>query len=488
MLLHVTSLPSASGPGDLGPAAHRFVDLLADAGCTVWQVLPLVPTHDLDRSPYNALSAMAGNPDVISVDGLVAEGLLDADEAAQVRDGSLGRAQAREVAAVRWQQRLEGDDQEFAEYDAWRRDHDSWLDAFVEFTTVRESLGGTHWTTWDPPLRDRDPAAVAEAMRVSSERAIVRVFEQYMFARQWRALHQHAASRGVLVFGDMPIFVSHDSADVWAGRDLFLLDDAGEPTTVTGVPPDYFAAEGQMWNNPHYDWDRMAEDDFAWWRHRVETQREVFDLVRIDHFRGFQAAWHVPADAPNAIEGEWVTTPGRDVLAALVDTAGGGRLVAEDLGTITPEVEELRREFEMPGMKILQFAFGGDPDNPYLPERHGEQSVVYTGTHDNDTTLGWWRSIDDDERARVRDHLLDREEEMPGALVRLAMASSARLAVVPAQDLLGLGSESRMNTPGTAEGNWTWQAGEELFSADVADRLRALVEQHDRLPRASSEG
>ena len=196
----------------------------------------------------------------------------------------------------------------------------------------------------------------------------------------------------MLVFGDMPIFVSHDSADVWAGRDLFLLDESGSPTTVTGVPPDYFAAEGQMWNNPHYDWDRMAEDDFAWWRRRVAAQREVFDLVRIDHFRGFEAAWHVPADAPNAIEGEWVSTPGREVLAALVDTAGVGRLVAEDLGTITPEVEALRQEFEMPGMKILQFAFGGDPDNPYLPQRHGEQSVVYTGTHDNDTTLGWWHS------------------------------------------------------------------------------------------------
>lgn len=484
VLLHVTSLPSAYGPGDLGPNAHRFVDLLAEAGCTVWQVLPLVPTHDLDRSPYNAPSAMAGNPDVISIDGLVADGLLEDEEADQVREGTLSRPQARALAAGRWQERLESDDDEFARYDAWRREHDSWLDAFVEFSTVREALGHTHWTTWDPPLRDRDPAAVAEVMRAAAERTIVNVFEQYVFARQWRELRDHAAARGVLVFGDMPIFVSHDSADVWAGRELFLLDETGNPTTVTGVPPDYFAAEGQKWNNPHYDWDRMAQDDFAWWRHRVEAQREVFDLVRIDHFRGFEAAWHVPADAPNAIEGEWVRSPGREVLAALVDTAGAGRLVAEDLGTITPEVEALRREFEMPGMKILHFAFGGDPENPYLPARHGEQSVVYTGTHDNDTTIGWWESIDDDERARVRDHLVDRDEEMPWALVRLAMASTSRLAVVPAQDLLGLGSEHRMNTPGTAEGNWAWQAGDELFSPDVAARLRGLVEEYDRCPPA----
>jgi len=308
-------------------------------------------------------------------------------------------------------------------------------------------------------------------------------FEQWVFATQWRELREYAAERGVRFFGDLPIFVSHDSADVWASRDLFQLDAQGQPITVTGCPPDYFAADGQRWNNPHYDWEQMAADGFAWWRSRIARQRELFDLVRIDHFRGFEAAWHVPVDAATAREGQWVPGPGREVLAALVETAGPGTLVAEDLGVITAEVDALRTASGLPGMKVLQFAFDGDSDNPYLPERHGELSVVYTGTHDNNTTLGWWAELDEATRDRVRSTVSDPEEPMPWALIRLAISSTARLVVVPAQDLLELDARSRMNTPGTDEGNWAWEASAGSFDAEIAARVRELVVGAGRLPR-----
>jgi 4-alpha-glucanotransferase len=308
---------------------------------------------------------------------------------------------------------------------------------------------------------------------------VVRI-EQWFFARQWAELHRYASERGVLVFGDLPIFVSYDSADVWSSRALFLLDEEGRPTTVSGVPPDYFSADGQRWNNPHYDWDAMAEDGFAWWRRRVARQRELFDLVRIDHFRGFEASWHVPAEAETAKEGEWVPTPGRAVLAALTETSGPGTLVAEDLGTITPEVTALRLRFHLPGMLVLQFAFDGREDNEYLPERHVALGVVYTGTHDNDTTVSWWRDLPEAGRQQVLERLEVPDEPMPWALIRMAMASVARLAVVPAQDLLALGSESRMNTPGTADGNWSWQSEPGDFDVSLAARLRALVERYRR--------
>ena len=450
VLLHVTSLPS----GDLGPEAFEFVDLLTDAGVTVWQLLPLVPTHEEDRSPYNALSAMAGNTDLISRERQLEAGLGD-------------------VAELSATQRTA--------YSVWCEEQRAWLDSYVEFTALRDLLDHAKWPTWEPGLRDRDAQRVAAVLAPHRD-ALERLrFEQWVFAEQWRELKEYAAARGVLLFGDLPIFVSHDSADVWAARELFQLDAEGQPTMVTGVPPDYFAAEGQRWNNPHYDWDRMAEDGYAWWRLRIARQRELFDLVRIDHFRGFEAAWHVPVEAETAKEGHWVPTPGREVLSALVETAGPGTLVAEDLGVITPEVEELRTEFGLPGMKVLQFAFDGQEDNPYLPERHGEQSVVYTGTHDNDTTLGWWAGLDEPTRKRVLDVVPNAAEPMPWALVRLALASTARLAVVPAQDLLELGSEARMNTPGTGAGNWKWRAAPGSFDARLAARVRGLVQYSTRM-------
>ena len=458
VLLHVTSLPSSPGAsatsGQLGDEAHRFVDFLAAAGCSVWQVLPLVPTHEESHSPYDALSAMAGSPALISREHQSAHHLED-------------------PSAL--------DDRGRSAFTSWCAEQGDWLEPYVEFTALRELHGHAPWPAWPPSLRDRDPHAVREALGPLADRVEDLRFEQWVFAEQWARLRSHAASRGVLLFGDLPIFVSLDSADVWSSRELFRLDADGRPTTVTGCPPDYFAADGQRWNNPHYDWDAMAADGFAWWRRRIARQRELFDLVRIDHFRGFEAAWHVPADAATARDGWWVPGPGTEILSALVDTAGPGTLVAEDLGAITPEVEELRTRVGLPGMKVLQFAFDGSPDNPYLPGRHGEHSVVYTGTHDNDTTQGWWTKLDRQTRDRVRSCLIDPDEAMPAAFVRLALESTARLAVVPAQDLLGLGSEGRMNTPGTDHGNWGWQAPAGAFDADLAARVRALVAAAGRL-------
>ena len=476
VLLHVTSLPSALGPGDLGPAAYEFVDFLAAAGCSTWQVLPLVPKHQVDPSPYNAISALAGDADLVSLERLLDQGLLDGTDIEGVAAGTLTRGEARTRAANRFLEH--GDSPTF---DAWCVAHDPWLTDYVSFVALRESLGGQPWNEWPAPLRDRDPSALADALMPLVARMDVLRVEQWLFASQWAELREYAAQHGVLLFGDLPIFVSLDSADVWAAPELWRLDEEGRPTDVTGVPPDYFAVDGQRWNNPHYDWEAMSADGFAWWRQRVAGQRELFDLVRIDHFRGFEAAWHIPASAPTAKEGHWEKTPGRAVLSALLETSGEGTLVAEDLGVITPEVDQLRLEFGLPGMKVLQFAFDGDPENFYLPKNHVPNSVVYTGTHDNDTTPGWWAGLDDEARAEVLQHVADPSQPMPWALIETALASVSKLAVVPAQDLLGLGSESRMNTPGTVSGNWSWQAEPGVFDEALATRLRLLVERWDRL-------
>jgi len=455
VLLHITSLPGPGPTGDLGDGAYRFVDFLAAAGCSVWQLLPLAPTHPVEGSPYNALSAMAGNTDIISDEHRATHGLED--------PSTLNEEQG-------------------LEFTSWCEAQSDWLEPYVEFAALRELYDLAPWPSWPPALRDRNPQSVADALTPLSDRVQLLRFEQWVFAMQWARLRDYAASKGVLMFGDLPIFVSLDSADVWASRELFLLDDDSRPITVSGCPPDYFSADGQRWDNPHYDWEAMAQDGFGWWRRRIARQRELFDLVRIDHFRGFEAAWHVPVDAPTAREGTWVPSPGPDILSVLVDAAGPGTLVAEDLGVITEEVDGLRRRFGLPGMKVLQFAFDGDRDNPHLPRHHEAQSVVYTGTHDNDTTVGWWHQADAATRKRVRSCLVDPQESMPWALIRLAMQSTARLSVVPAQDLLGLGSESRMNMPGTAHGNWSWRAPEGAFDDRLASRVREIVSGTDRLP------
>lgn len=482
ILLHLTSLPSSYGAGDMGHAAYRFVEFLASSGMGVWQILPLGPTH-ADGSPYNATSAYAGNPQLLSLDWLADQGWLDADELARVRDDGVPRQWALDLAAGHFAAACEADSACRERFAAWcAAQH--WLEDYVLFAAIAETGSGPDWTQWEPGLRDREHDALAMIAETLATRIAALRFEQYVFDRQWQELRAYAARHRVAIFGDMPIFVAHDSADVWSARDLFRLDASGRPLTVTGVPPDYFSTEGQRWGNPHYAWDVMAGNGFTWWRQRIAAERHRFDLVRIDHFRGFHACWHIERDAASAASGYWEDAPGEAVLEALLATSGRGTLIAENLGIITPEVEQLRLRFALPGMLVLQFAFDGNGSNPYLPHNHEPCNVVYTGTHDNDTTLGWFQSLDQQPRARVLDYLGMPAEPMPWPLVRAALASVARLTIIPMQDLLGLDSRHRMNRPGTTAGNWKWQCAEEQFSPELAAHLHALLALYGRVAAA----
>lgn len=467
ILLHPTSLPG----GTLGEDAFRFVDFLHDAGQTVWQTLPLGPTHE-DGSPYLALSVHAGGPRLICRPECEARGWLGED-VAQDSDDWL------QATCAGFQTHASAEDREAFECFCTEQGH--WLDDFALFVAIRQSRQGQAWTDWPVGLRDRQPQALARAgVRLADLVQRVR-FEQFCFFRQWHALKRYANERGVLMFGDMPIFVAHDSADVWAHREYFQLDRQGRAKVVAGVPPDYFSETGQRWGNPLYDWDRLKSDGFRWWLERMHTQLALFDLVRIDHFRGFEAYWAIPAKEPTALGGRWVKAPGEALFETLRACFDELPLVAEDLGVITPEVDALRHRFELPGMKILQFAFDGGPQNPYLPHNHQPDYVVYTGTHDNDTTLGWYASLSDETRRYVEAYLGHPAEPMPWALIRCALSSVARLAIIPLQDLLELGNEHRMNRPGTTEGNWQWRFSWEQLRPETIDRLRGLTGLYGRL-------
>ncbi len=467
ILLHPTSLPS----GTLGEDAYRFVEFLHASGMSLWQVLPLGPTHH-DRSPYQGLSVHAGNPQLIDLAELVELGWLaepGGDHAQALRQARAGfEARADET----WQRRLG----EFVAREA------GWLEDYALFQALKQRYHQAGWWDWPPPLRDREPAALVRAREELAADYRQTLFEQFLFFHQWSRLRHYANQRGVLLMGDLPIFVAHDSADVWARRDYFLLDERGRPTVVAGVPPDYFSATGQRWGNPLYDWARLAEEGYAWWVARIKGQLALFDCVRIDHFRGFEAYWEIPASEETAINGRWVPGPGEAFFRAL-QTALGERLplVAEDLGFITEEVERLRRRFRLPGMKILQFAFDGGADNPYLPHHHEANAVVYTGTHDNDTTLGWFESLNETQRERVYAYFGHPRETMPWMLLRQALASVAKWAIVPLQDVLGLDGQHRMNVPGTQQGNWCWRFQWAQFDAGLEERLRQLVACYDRL-------
>jgi 4-alpha-glucanotransferase len=474
ILLHPTSLPGPWHCGDLGAEAWHFVDFLAAAGQRVWQMLPLGPTHD-DLSPYQSLSAHAGNPQLISIEALQAQGWLDAAVPEARREAKAPLiTQAWQGFQVRADDAARAALQQFVA-------STHWLEDYVLFCLIKRLEQGRGWTEWPAPLRDRDPAALAVLRKTHAEELAVLRFEQFVFDSQWQALKQYANGKGIAIFGDMPIFVAHDSADVWAQRQCFDLDEAGWPTVVAGVPPDYFSATGQRWGNPHYDWEWMEADGFSWWHQRLAGQLRLFDLVRIDHFRGFEAYWEIPAHEDTAINGRWMKAPGDALFAALAEHFDPLPVVAEDLGTITAEVTALRDKYALPGMRILHFAFDGSAENPYLPHNHSENSVVYTGTHDNDTTLGWWHSGSESQRHNVLEYLGQPAEAMPWPLFRAAYASVARLAIVPLQDVLELGGEHRMNTPGTTSGNWQWRFRWDMVAPDRAPRLRRLAELYRRL-------
>ena len=480
VLLHPSSLPGAGYCGDFGADARRFVDLLSAAGLQVWQVLPLGPTHE-DYCPYQSLSVHAGSHDLIDLEWLGGYGLLNTIE---VKSGGVSSQAKRQALALASERFFAGGSAGATlrrSYRDFQHQATFWLEDYARFRAFRDAQGGECWGKWQVPLRDCTAEACGQRARELAGPIAEERFTQFVFHCQWLELRRYANARGILLFGDMPIYVHLESADVWAHQDLFDLDAQGQPVTVTGVPPDYFSAEGQLWGNPQYDWQKLAETGFEWWLQRFASAQRQFDIVRIDHFRALEAYWEIPAQATSAREGRWVPAPGRALLAAVRERFPGLCLVAENLGIISPEVEKLRREFALPGMLILQFAFDGNPDNPYLSHRHSREDVVYTGTHDNNTTLGWFQSLDDATRAHVYRYFGNPEQEMPWMLIHEAFASPANTAIVPWQDFLALDGRHRMNTPGTREGNWQWRFDWAQVPDELPMRIQRLLSNSDRL-------
>lgn len=471
VLLHISSLPDAS----LNHHAYRFVDFLADAGFSVWQILPLCPTHT-DGSPYNGTSAFAGNPDFIDL-SFLQEPPFSASKKTLINEQSGNTSVAWSEAYACYIQHLtdqaDNDLQTFINY------NQSWLEDYATFAVLKKSHP-QGWVDWPELFRHPDAKVITDFKKQHIKEIQGIYFQQYQFFKQWLALKTYANERGVKLFGDVPIFVAHDSADCWANQGQFLLEANGQPTIVTGVPPDYFSETGQRWGNPHYNWHAMQGDDFKWWSARFQHNFQLFDLVRIDHFRGFESSWAIPANEEFAINGYWQQTPGEALFATMQHTLAELAIVAEDLGIITPEVESLRDQFGFPGMKILQFAFDGNTNNPYLPHKHIPNCVVYTGTHDNDTSVGWYSSLPADTKSRVDDYLSS-SEPMPWAIIRSALASVANTAIFPMQDLLELGGECRMNTPGTTENNWQWHCDFSAISRELTEKLKHLNLLYQRI-------
>lgn len=473
VLLHVTSLPGDGEHGTLGAEARAFIDWMVESGLTVWQVLPLGPTQQ-DDSPYQSSSAHAGNPDLIDLAELHRQGWLDerpGGDAVQ-REQALQHAADAFLARANTQQRRD--------YEGFCQAQAYWLDDFVLFQSLSEETSEAWWN-WPDSVRRRDPQALAEARQRLARPLRRHTFEQYVFFRQWEAIKHYANARDIRLFGDMPIFVAHNSAEVWARPQDFYLDEHGHTTVVAGVPPDYFSDTGQRWGNPLYNWERLAADGFDFWIDRMRTQLHMFDLLRIDHFRGLEAYWEVPASEPTAIHGRWVKAPGDKLLDRLHEIFHPLPLVAEDLGVITPEVEALRDRHGLPGMRVMQFGFFGDDDNPHRLHNHVANAVVYTGTHDNDTSLGWYQHLSEEEQRVVAEQLGGDTSDMPWPLIELTMTSPALLVVVPMQDYLGLGSEHRMNVPGTSEGNWRWRFHWSQLPGQLATRIRETLARHQRL-------
>jgi 4-alpha-glucanotransferase len=487
VLLHPTSLPGPYGIGDLGPSAFQFVDWLADSSCKLWQLLPLGPTGYGD-SPYQCFSAFAGNPYLISPDFLLHDDLLHPDDLAVIPDFQEDKVDYGRI--IPWKLNLL--ERAFVrfksaplpvrhEFDHFCAENVSWLPDYALFMALKEANGGGAWGGWPEALRKRDSDALAEAGKRHADAVQRFTFYQFIFYRQWTALREHAHRRGIRIIGDIPIFVAYDSADVWANPGLFYLDEDGQPTVVAGVPPDYFSQTGQLWGNPLYRWDVLREQDFDWWIARFRAILRQVDIVRLDHFRGFAGYWEIPAGSKTAEKGRWVPGPGEDFLLAVESALGdasmglstGLPIIAEDLGEITPDVIELRDRFDLPGMKILQFAFSG-PDNNFLPHNYLANCVTYTGTHDNDTARGWYDVAPEHERDFARRYLDTDGSNFAWELTRAAWASVAVYAIVPMQDLLGLGTEARMNFPSTLGGNWAWRLSKDEMSTELQGRLRDL--------------
>ncbi len=479
IILHPTSLPGPYGIGDLGPAAYRFIDNLSETGCKLWQVLPLGPTGYGD-SPYQCFSAFAGNPYLVSPDFLKNDGLLTEDDFINMPEWpefvDFGLIYHWKPALLdKAYLRLESLPATplHAEFDAFRFDNASWLADFALFMALKDANGGAAWNEWPEPLRKRESNALAKARQQHAEAIRRQEFRQFLFFRQWNALRSYVHSKGIQIIGDIPIFVAMDSSDAWANPELFYLDEAGKPTVVAGVPPDYFSPTGQLWGNPLYRWDAHKNTGYKWWIERIRATLSAVDIVRIDHFRGFAGYWEIPGDAPTAQTGRWVPGPGLDLFYAIRESLGDLPIIAEDLGEITPDVIELRDALGLPGMKIYQFGFSG-PDNPFLPHHYPRNCVVYTGTHDNDTAWGWYRSAPQHEFDFARRYLKTDGSDFAWDLIRSAWGSVAVFALAPLQDFMNLGPEARMNFPGKVGGFWSWRMPKDSLTDDLKWRIRDL--------------
>ena len=490
VLLHITSLPSPYGIGDVGPAALAWVDRLHEAGQSWWQTLPLGPTGYAD-SPYQLLSSFAGNGLLISPDWLIEDGLLQASDCA----GRSFSPTAVDYDAVvpfkhplletAWTNLSAGARPDLVPaYEQFCHDQGHWLEDYALFRALKGRYDGAYYLDWPAELVQRSPAAVARARRELASQIARVCFAQFLLFRQGARLKQHARAKGVRLIGDLPFFVSPDSSDVWAHPELFLLDEHRRPRVVAGVPPDYFSSRGQLWGNPVYDWDALRRTGYRWCIDRLRALLAHVDVIRLDHFRAFAAAWHIPAGAPTAQSGQWVAGPGAEFFTAVQAALGGLPFIAEDLGLITPDVRALRDQFHLPGMRVLQFAFDGQSDNPYLPHNYVSNAVVYTGTHDNPTTRGWFKELSQSQREYLWNYLKrppGDSSEVAGELIRLGWSSAGALAIAPLQDLLNLGPEARMNVPGRAEGNWRWRTTEEMLSAPAFHALGELTRTSKRL-------
>jgi 4-alpha-glucanotransferase len=492
ILLHPTSLPAPCGIGDLGPAAYAWIDALERARQSWWQILPLGPTGYGD-SPYAVFSAFAGNPNLISPELLARDGLLKtadfADENWPANEIDYGRSIRYKAAltARAWDNFQAGRGRALrSAFEEFRSRESGWLDDFALFLAIKEAHGGVSWYEWPEELLLRKPAALQSARQEWADAIELHRFRQFLFYRQWNALRSHARQRNIRPIGDVPIFVATDSTDVWTHPHLFRLDARHRPAVVAGVPPDYFSKTGQLWGNPLYDWEAHRREGYAWWTARIRAALAQVDVIRLDHFRGFEAYWEVPADHPTAENGHWVKGPGTDLFRVLRDKLGTLPFIAEDLGIITPEVRQLRLQFDLPGMRILQFAFGGALESRFLPHRHERNTVVYTGTHDNDTTHGWYQSLTEDEVRFLRGYAPSTDNDIAWDLIRLAWMSVADYALAPLQDVLSLGSEARMNLPGRPSDNWRWRFRADMLTEELLDRLAELTAIYERAPETAT--
>jgi 4-alpha-glucanotransferase len=481
IILHPSSLPGEYGIGDLGPQAHHWLEFLAGCRCGYWQILPLGPTGYGD-SPYQCFSAFAGNPYLISPEALYEDGLLKAEDLEDIPDFPQSYIDFGRV--IPWKLNLL--DKAFAcfekktspelrnSYERFIQEHGIWLDDFTLFMALKEAHQGAPWTSWRPELRDRDQLALSLAGKQLEVNIHRQVFRQFIFFRQWKILRKWAQELDIKIIGDIPIFVAHDSADVWANPDLFYLKDNGLPKVVAGVPPDYFSPTGQLWGNPLYRWRVHKSTAYNWWYQRFKSTLEMVDIIRLDHFRGFTGYWEVPARAKTAEIGRWVRGPGKTFFQVIQKALGELPIIAEDLGVITDDVEKLREDLGFPGMKIMQFSFEGNPKDPFLPHNFTRNCVVYTGTHDNDTTRGWYERVSEEKRDFCRRYLNSDGSNLAWDMIRVAWASVAVMALSPMQDFLNLGNEARMNYPGNPSGNWTWRMIQEAMGIELQGRIREL--------------